>query len=91
MPRRIFIGLPDYDARVQVLTKMLEDVPRNESFDIDIIAKHTQGYSPSDLREVLQTAALYPLREARSEAIASQAGSDKDLTKIQLSIPPSFI
>jgi SpoVK/Ycf46/Vps4 family AAA+-type ATPase len=91
MPRRIFIGLPDLDARVAVLTNMLQSVPLDDSFDIQLLARHTSGYSPSDLREVLQAAALYPLREARSEAISSRAESEsdgRDTTQIPLSIPP---
>ena len=86
MPRRIFIGLPDYNARVAVLSNMLNTVPLEESFDIDSVARQTQGYSPSDLREVLQTAALYPLREARAAAISSRDGNESN--KFPLSIPP---
>ena len=35
------------------------------------VASNTRGYSPSDIREVLQSAALYPMREARAAAMAS--------------------
>ena len=83
MPRRIFIGLPDRDARVQVLTNMLQGVPLEKSFDIDLVARQTRGYSPSDMREVLQAAALIPLREARADAMSSRAA-----THMPLSIPP---
>ena len=86
MPRRIFIGLPDYNARVAVLSNMLNSVPLEESFDIDLVARQTQGYSPSDLREVLQAAALHPLREARAAAISSRAGNESN--QFPLSIPP---
>eukprot|EP00956_Cyclotella_meneghiniana_P018330 scaffold30514_cov73-Cyclotella_meneghiniana.AAC.3 len=72
MPRRIFIGLPDLDARVAVLKNMLHGVPLDPSFDADLIARQTRGYSSSDLREVLQAAALFPLREARAAAINFQ-------------------
>lgn len=72
MPRRIFIGLPDLDARVAVLKNMLHNVPLDESFDVDMIARQTRGYSSSDLKEVLQAAALFPLREARATAISFQ-------------------
>ncbi|KAL7482823.1 hypothetical protein ACHAW6_008484 [Cyclotella cf. meneghiniana] len=90
MPRRIFIGLPDYEARVAVLTNMLRYVPLETSFDIELVAKNTAGYSPSDIREVLQAAALYPLREARAAAISFtsvQSGNEGD-PRVPLSIPP---
>jgi len=71
MPRKVFVGLPDYDARISVLQSMLNRVPLDPNFDLGLVASKTQQYSPSDIREVLQAAALYPLREARAEAMAS--------------------
>jgi len=85
MPRRVFVGLPDHDARVAVLQSMLQRVPLDPDFDIGLIASKTDGYSPSDIREVLQAAALYPLREARAASIASSLVSD-DEGKAGLSI-----
>jgi len=75
MPRRVFVGLPDYDSRTSVLESMLNHVPLDENFDLGLVASKTGGYSPSDIREVLQASALYPLREARAEAVSlSQIG-----------------
>ncbi|EED96339.1 msp1 protein-like protein, partial [Thalassiosira pseudonana CCMP1335] len=62
MPRRVFVGLPDYNSRVAVLSNMLRRVPLDANFDKSLLASKTCGYSPSDIREVLQAAALYPLR-----------------------------
>jgi SpoVK/Ycf46/Vps4 family AAA+-type ATPase len=85
MPRRIFVGLPDYEARVAVLNNMLQSVPLDASFDIDLVARNTRGYSPSDMREVLQAAALFPLREARAAAVSYDGeGMSK---AVPLSIP----
>ena len=69
MPRRIYVGLPDESSRLDTLKTMLRDVPIADDFDLEIVARNTQGFSPSDLRELLQTSALYPLREARAEAM----------------------
>jgi len=82
MPRGVFVGLPDYDARVSVLEGMLRHVPLDSNFDIHQVASNTRGYSPSDIREVLQAAALYPMREARAEAItaSTQMNNDGDNT-----------
>lgn len=75
MPRKIYVGLPDYDSRISVLQGMLRRVPLDVNFDVGLVATKTEGYSPSDIREVLQTAALFPLREARAEAIRDSSAS----------------
>jgi len=95
MPRRVFVGLPDYDARVSVLEGMLRQVPLDSNFDIHQVASNTRGYSPSDIREVLQAAALYPMREARAEAITASTemknnGDNNDKSSIpnRIQMPP---
>ena len=69
MPRSFFVGLPDRSARIAVLKAMLKSVPLSPDFDVEAIAKATEFYSPSDLKELLRTAALAPLREARFKAL----------------------
>jgi len=69
MPRSFFVGLPDRTARIAVLKAMLKAVPLSPDFDVEAIAKATEFYSPSDLKELLRTAALVPLREARFKAL----------------------
>jgi len=93
MPRRVFVGLPDQDARISILRNMLKHVPLDESFDVNAVAQKTAGYSPSDIREVLQAAALYPLREARARMMTSsnmrngeEAGDSETPSRMQ--IPP---
>mmetsp|Transcript_6848 Transcript_6848/g.12853 ORF Transcript_6848/g.12853 Transcript_6848/m.12853 type:complete len:188 (+) Transcript_6848:139-702(+) len=87
MPRKVFVGLPDYDSRIAVLQSMLNYVPLDSNFDLSLVASKTGGYSPSDMREVLQTAALYPLREARAEAISLSHMDRRDGRKDDTSIP----
>lgn len=91
MPRRVFVGLPDYNSRVAVLSNMLRRVPLDANFDKSLLASKTGGYSPSDIREVLQAAALYPLREARAAAVSSSmsGGGNGDSTiPIKIQMPP---
>ena len=62
------------------------------------MASNTRGYSPSDICEVLQAAALYPMREARaaqqSAAMASTQmnnNGDNNETRVipnRIKIPP---
>ena len=72
MPRSFFVGLPDRSARIAVLKAMLRAVPLSPDFDVEVIAKATEFYSPSDLKELLRTAALVPLREARFKALSQR-------------------
>mmetsp|Transcript_1865 Transcript_1865/g.2844 ORF Transcript_1865/g.2844 Transcript_1865/m.2844 type:complete len:661 (+) Transcript_1865:51-2033(+) len=83
MPCSYFVGLPDFAARVSVLRVMLNKVPLEPNFDFTTIAQETEGYSPSDLKEVLRTAALVPLREARS-----RISSMPHVSSSSMSLPP---
>lgn len=76
MPRKIYVGLPDESSRLDTLKTMLRDVPLDDDFDLELVVRNTHGFSPSDLRELLQTSALYPLREARAEAMQSHGSPD---------------
>ena len=67
--RRVFVGLLNHDSRIFVLESMLDHVLLDPHFDLGLMASRTGGYSHSDIREVLQAAALYPMREACAEAI----------------------
>ncbi len=69
MPRSFFVGLPNYTSRQSILEKMLVNVPLEDGFDFGHITQITEGYTPSDMKEVLRTAALYPLREARMKVM----------------------
>jgi hypothetical protein len=75
MPRQIFIGLPDAGARGSILRIVLSRERVADDVDYGRIAGLTDGYSGSDLKEVIRAAALAPIREAyRKEAEAARAG-----------------
>jgi hypothetical protein len=65
LPQSQFIGLPDLNARLMLLKQLLRHVPTVAKLDVHQIASMSENYSPSDLRQLLQTAALSgPLKEA---------------------------
>jgi hypothetical protein len=65
LPQSQFIGLPDLNARLMLIKQLLRHVPTDVKLDVQQIASMSENYSPSDLRQLLQTAALSgPLREA---------------------------
>jgi len=79
LPQSHFVGLPDAAARSYLLKQLLSKVPTDDNIDVTRIAIQTEGYSPSDLRQVLQTAALMgPMRESRtSSPVLSQQTEQK--------------
>ena len=75
MPRSFYVGLPDSTSRFKILKSMLSSVPLSDDFDMERIARATERYSPSDMKEMLRTAALFPLREARAAMVRSSNSS----------------
>ncbi|OQS03693.1 ATPase [Thraustotheca clavata] len=63
MPRTFEVGLPDTDQREKILKVHL----RGEDFAADLnlsqLARETEGYSGSDLKELCRAALMLPLRE----------------------------
>jgi spastin len=67
-PKRIFIGLPDYDTRVSLLRKLLDKQAHTlRSSEIAELSRLTEGYSGSDLTALAKDAALGPIRERSLE------------------------
>lgn len=55
LPRQYYIGHPDVEAREVMLHNLLENLPHG--VDLNHIARLTHGFTASDLRRLLQTAA----------------------------------
>ncbi|KAG7365863.1 cell division control protein 48, AAA family protein [Nitzschia inconspicua] len=71
LPRMFRIELPDEEGRLQILTITLQNSkhPLDDSAKAYLpqLAKSTQGYSGSDLKELLNCAALESVREVMQE------------------------
>lgn len=77
MPRSFFVGLPNQLERNRIFTSILSNVPLDREFNFDQITHATENYTPSDIKEVLRTAALFPLREARGDIIRRREAGHK--------------
>ena len=63
--RRIYIDLPDLEARAYLLRRKLKGLDQKlTDEDIDFIARKTEGFSGSDLTTLAKEAAFEPLRFA---------------------------
>ena len=69
--KRIMIPLPAFEARVELLTKLLKNQPNNISqAQIKDIAKMTECYSGSDLTQLCKDAAMEPIRHLSSAEVS---------------------
>ena len=60
--RQIVIGLPDVKGREEVLRTHAKNKPLDTSVDLGVLARMTPGFSPADLENVLNEAALLTAR-----------------------------
>ncbi|XP_076052258.1 no mitochondrial derivative [Oratosquilla oratoria] len=76
MPSAFHIGLPDVRQREQILQLVLNEEP-TEDLDVAAIARKTESFSGSDLRELCRNAAMYRLRDyMRMNMEAAEANRD---------------
>lgn len=67
MPKRFAVRLPNHVQRLKILTLMLNKTPLSPDFDMDELARRTDGLSGSDLKETCRNAAMRPVREVMKE------------------------
>ena len=68
LTRRIYIPLPDEEARKAIISGKLKKV--NHEIDdtaLDEIVKRTNGYSCADMQAMIREAAMNPVRELSPE------------------------
>ena len=65
--RRIFVPLPDKEAREEIFKIHLRDIELGPDVDIAELAELTVGYTGSDIRLVCREAAMEPVRELMSK------------------------
>lgn len=63
MGRRMYIGMPNMDARIRVLERLLEQCQPHSLTVKQLHRLHHEGYSCSDLHGVATLAAQYPMRD----------------------------
>lgn len=63
MPATFHIGLPSEQQRAQILNLILDPEPTAENVDIDQLAKMSENFSGSDLRELCRSASVYRVKD----------------------------
>ena len=93
LEKRIYIPLPDADARKELFDLCLRSVLIDENeISSELLANNTAGYSGADIRIICREAAMMPMRRLlegrRPEDIRRlRASGDLVITKVRFSIP----
>ncbi|XP_056848627.1 uncharacterized protein LOC108818667 isoform X2 [Raphanus sativus] len=67
LPRRIYVDLPDAENRLKILKIFLTPENLELGFQFEKLAKETEGYSGSDLKNLCIAAAYRPVQELLQE------------------------
>lgn len=73
LEKRIYIPLPDLNARQQLIGKLLKNIPLADDVDIGRLALLTAGYSGADLQIICRDASMMPMRKLISSQPAGAA------------------
>ena len=84
--RQIYVGVPDVRERAEILKVHTRKKPLADDVDLEVIAKRTPGFSPADLENMINEAAILsarenlkkiPMRLINEASIKVQAGPEK--------------
>jgi len=90
MSQSHFIGLPMGPARMLILQKLLQGVPHSTDINIHDLVQSTEGFSPSDLAQLVRTAAQQgPLRDGRGNHSNFRPLQQNDLLNARQQMGPT--
>lgn len=78
--RQIQIGIPDVKERVDMLKVHSKNKPLAADIDFEVVAKRTPGFTPADLENVMNEAALLTARRNQTEI--TMALLEEAITKV---------
>ncbi|NLK65334.1 MAG: ATP-dependent metallopeptidase FtsH/Yme1/Tma family protein [Tissierellia bacterium] len=64
--RQVHVGLPDVRAREEILKIHVRKKPLADDVDLEIVAKRTPGFTPADLENAMNEAALLTARQNKT-------------------------
>ncbi len=73
--KRIFVPLPDVRARKRMFELYTQPLTLDEGINLNELAKYTEGYSGSDIKDVCQAVQLKVVRELFESGKALEPGS----------------
>lgn len=89
MPTQFLIGSPNGEQRLRILRLILETECLSDDVDLNHLAKLTNGFSGSDLRELCRNASVNRLREfVRQNESAASTSASSTAPSVPLDKPP---
>lgn len=85
---KIYIPLPDYDARKALFEIQLKKLPLSEDLDFDYLAKITEGFNGADIKEVCEKLKMSAINDSLEKGIEQTIGMD-DVNNIEKNIKSS--
>merc|ERR1719327_2566641 len=82
--RKVPVGLPDVDGRVEILKVHARNKPLAEGVSLKLIADRTSGFSGAQLQNLLNEAAIYAARKDLEEITFQQI--DDAIDRLQVGI-----
>lgn len=64
--RQVHVGLPDVKAREEILKIHIRKKPLADDVDLEVVAKRTPGFTPADLENAMNEAALLTARHNKT-------------------------
>lgn len=90
MPAQFHIAFPNVEQRIKILRLVLEHEHTADDVDFNHLAKLTNGFSGSDLRELCRNASVYRVRElmnSNQKALDAAAGEGSSTQGGETSTP----
>ena len=93
--KRIFVPIPSYEARMALFRSYTAPIRVAENLRLDELARLTEGYSASDIRDICQSVQLRVVRELFESGLALDKSSQprmitmEDFKEVQRGRKPS--
>ncbi len=86
---KIYIPLPDFEARRYLFTRGLKNDEILDGIDFDVLAERSYGYSGADITEIIDSAKIEPLNEfirTGNKVKITMADMEKAFSKVKPSV-----
>ena len=81
MTERIYVGLPDLEARRYIVKKELEPLPKHVTPDYDSIAQALEGYNCADIKAFVEKVKEAPIRRGLKDPDVEQFIIEEDIAE----------
>jgi len=89
--RRVYVPPPDFEARRLILGLKTEEMPLDDTVDLDSISRSMDGYSGADIDSLVREAGLNALRKNSEATSVSLKNFESAMDEIAPSITPEMV